>query len=248
MDDTLRLLGLSEKEAQTYQLLLKSTGMTALQIANASGEKRTNVYPILENLTTKGLVLSNDKGVARYTAADPEKLRALLELKQSEYTLAATGLSSALPRLKSQYALTHNRPGVVHMAGKSGFLQLLDDMVHSQTEVLLVASNDVPDETDMLAQFRKRLLQRRENGVITRALFHHNQNEKMIRRIFTERGMELRFVGDMPFSGEVVMYENNVVFTVYKPSIIVTVVTNEAIAQTMRSLFENVWQQADICD
>lgn len=130
------------------------------------------------------------------------------------------------------------------MAGSDGFERLLGDMVRSKTEVLLVASNDIPDD-ETLKLFRQLLIERKNNGVKTRALFHRATYSERIKEEFNERGMEVRFIGDTPFKGEVALYEDNAVFTVYDPSLIVTVLTNKHIADTMRALFEQLWTIAE---
>jgi hypothetical protein len=128
------------------------------------------------------------------------------------------------------------------MPGEQGLLRLLDDMVRSSTEVLLVASDKA--DVEKIGGFKDKLLQRKANSVHTRALAEDHDRERR-RDMYAERGMELRFLGELPYNGEVVIYENNVVFTVYEPSIITTVVTNEHIAQTMRTMFEGLWRQAE---
>lgn len=125
------------------------------------------------------------------------------------------------------------------MAGFEGFERLLLDAVKSKTEILLMASDDVP--TDNMERFRELLHERKNNGVKTRALFHKAHYSDRIRTEFTERGFDVRFLGDTPFKGEIGLYEDNTTFTVYDPSLMTTVITNKHITDTMRTLFENLW-------
>lgn len=245
MEEILLRLGLTDKEAALYLLLLQKPKQTAQQLADQTDIKRTNVYRLLDNLLAEKLIIADTSPVKRFAAAEPQSLQKLLQDRQTELKQTASSLATLMPSFRSQYALSLDKPGVFHMAGTDGFERLLEDMVGSQTEVLLVASDDVPDDEVTLKRFRELLVQRMTNGVTTRALFHHASYSERIRREFTARGMEVRFIGDTPFKGEVVLYEHNTVFTVYDPSLIVTVLTNKHVTDTMRTLFEQLWRVAE---
>ncbi len=245
MDTVLRELGLSELEAAVYLRLLHTPNSTAQQLSQSSKITRTNMYRILDLLLERNLVTADSTPVKRFSAAEPHVLKELLQQEQVRLKDLSRSLNSALPFLSAQYALSRNKPGIIHLSGSEGFEQLLNDMVNSQTEVQLVASNFVPNDLETIKKFRELLLERKKNGVTTRALFHKTSDQASMRKRFTERGITVRFVDTPPFTGEVVIYENNVAFTVYEPSLIVTIVTNPQIAETMRSIFELAWSQSD---
>lgn len=245
MEEQLEQLGLSAKEARIYLVLLENPNQTATQIAQALGEKRTNTYMLLDQLQELKLVeVDAAKPVRVYSAANPTALQQLLQKRIAREQHAAAELQKALPTLRSMYALSTDKPGVVHMAGYDGFKVILEDTIRSSTEVQLIASNDVPNKPDELLEFRKLLVARKNAGVRVRAIFHSNEQNEEFRRLFAERGIELKFLGEQPFRGEVALYEDNVVFTVYEPSIVSTVITNTLIAETMRTVFEQLWEKA----
>jgi sugar-specific transcriptional regulator TrmB len=245
MDEQLQQLGLSAKEARVYLLLLEKPQQSAAGIAKELGEKRANTYMLLEQLAELHLVeVDETKPVRAYSAANPTALQKMLQRRLEREQHAAATLQKALPSLRSMYALASDKPGVVHMAGYDGFKAILDDQIRSSTDILLIASNDVPNKPEELVAFRKLLVARKNAGVRTRAIFHSGDRNDEFRRLFEERGIELRFLGEQPFRGEVALYEDNVVFTVYEPSLVSTVITNALIAETMRTLFEQLWNGA----
>lgn len=244
MEQSLSDLGFNEKEIMLYMSLLKKPKQSAQQLAKQNGIQRTNIYHLLDNLIGEKLVTHEDSPVRLFSVAEPKALRDLLQRKQTSLKQAAGSLSTALPQFVSQYSLALDKPGVVHMTGNDGFEQLLLDMAHSKTEILLVASDYTPQDADILTRFRELQLERKRAGIATRALFHNGNYSDRLRKEFTERGIDTRFIGYTPFSGEVAVYEDNVAFTVYDPSLIVTVITNVHIASTMRLLFEELWQKA----
>jgi sugar-specific transcriptional regulator TrmB len=246
MEDTLIKVGLPPKEARIYMLLLEGGPQNAAELADKAGEKRTNMYMLLDAMVEKGVIrIDSHKPVKVFSAADPSALTRMLQIQQERQQQAAAALKTALPQLRIQYALVADKPGVTHAVGEEGYKILLDDMVRSTTEVLVVASDDIPPNSTVLDELRKRLYKRKEAGVQTRAIFHNDDKRAKHKAEFSERGIELRFLGERPFRGEVVVYEDNVAFTVYEPSLIVTVITNKAIAETMRIMFEELWTRAE---
>jgi sugar-specific transcriptional regulator TrmB len=245
MEEVLLELGLSDKEAALYLQLLEVPHQTANQLADAADIKRTNVYRLLDNLVELGLVRFDENPVRKYTTTSPQALQQLVKDRQQQIKQAASSLATAMPDFRSQYSLSLDKPGVFYMSGPEGFERSLLDAVRSKTEILLIASDDVPDDEATLKRFRELLHERKKMGVKTRALFHHCGYEQRIKKEFEERGMEIRFIGSTPFKGEVAIYEDNAVFGVYDPSIVLTHITNVHIAETMRTLFELLWEKAD---
>lgn len=249
MEEVLTSLGIKSKEAQFYLLLLRQGRMTVLELAEATGEKRTNVYMILDVLLCKELVSVSKAGSKRqYEASPPSSLRKLLEAEHQRQQQVSAALSAVLPELKSQYALANNRPGVVYLTGLDGFKVMLDDMMRSTTEILLVASN-APTDPRIWEILIDSLARRKAQGIATRAIYHqdHRQSDAQLEQKkleFEQRGMEVRFLGEREFKGEMAVYEDNTIFTAYEPALVTTILTSKDITDTTRILFEELWEKA----
>ncbi len=77
-------LGLSEKEAKLYLLLLQIGSSPVSALAKRAAVKRVTVYSVLEGLVERGLVsYQNQAGGRRYNAYDPECLLYLLEKEKA---------------------------------------------------------------------------------------------------------------------------------------------------------------------
>lgn len=246
MEDILKQLGFTEKEAKLYLLLLENGTKTAAELSELSGEKRANTYMLLESLIDKKVIAPNDDAPIRiFSAINPKvSLRRLLNEMEERQRQAQSSLESALPSIAAKYTLSTNQPGITHMVGAEGFMTLLKDMASSTTEVKLIASNRVPSDPEVLKRFRQMLVKRKEAGINTRAIFHQDAQTPTQKELFARRGIEMRVLGEREFEGEVALYENNVAFTVYEPTMMVTVITNPAIADTMNTLFEQLWSKA----
>jgi len=245
MEPLLIELGLSKKETKVYLYLITENSQTAAQIAKDTKESRTNTYMILEQLTAKGLSIADDSTPIRtFTAADPSKLKELLGLQRQQLQQSQVALNSALPQLLSIFSLGSHKPGVVYFQGITGFKLLLEDMTKTKDEVSLIASNIAHENKEAWAVLQKGLAKRKARGIKTKAIFEEGAEHWPTINQTAARGLELRFWGKQPLKGEIVLYDNKVALTVYRPSLIVTVITNEVLAQTFRSLFDGMWQQA----
>jgi transposase-like protein len=245
MEEILQKIGLADNEAKLYLYLLKNPNKTAQQLAKETGIQRTNIYRLLDRLIEYQLISSDDSPVKTFVASAPQNLQVILNNKQTELKQVSASLSALMPVFRAQHSLSLDKPGVLHMANKNGLELLLKDMAHSRTEILLFASDDVPLDQETLASFRQLIYQRKKNGILTRALFHNgNRNEEIINN-FSEMGIFVRFLGSVPFRSDIAIYENNIAFTVYEPSLNVTVITNVHIAGVMRLLFEQLWDSSE---
>ena len=245
MDDTLQQIGLNQKEAEFYLYLLQHGPQTTLQLTKATGEKRTNVYMILDSLIQKGVVAADDSKSSRlFSAQEPSSLQKLLVVEQQRQKQAVAALSAAMPELKSLHALTSDKPGVVHLAGIDGFKSILNDMKTTGSDVLLVGSNEILNQPEIYDVLLKSLHERKALGIHTKAIFELANRPYIDKVAFAERGFEVRFLGKHAYPGEMAIYDNNLLLTTFRPSLINTVVTSDDVATTMRLLFEELWQKA----
>lgn len=84
-EDYLVRLGLSEKEAKLYLLLLRVGPSPVSPLAKRAKMKRVSVYYVLETLIDRGLIrYENQLGGRRYLAYNPECLLDFLEKEKAQ--------------------------------------------------------------------------------------------------------------------------------------------------------------------
>ncbi len=241
MDELFTRFGLSQKEAKAYSILLAKGSLTATQLARESGESRTNSYMILEKLDRASLVvLDETKAVRRYEAADPSNLQKNLLAKQQDLRKTQQALNKTLPELKSLYNLNKFKPGVVYLEGLKGLEIMLDDIAKSQEEALLIPGGLIRGEA--WETLKKGIAKRATQGVRTRALFTEVERTNVDKELHKKQRYEVRYWNGKPYPGEMVIYGNKCVFTAYEPELINTIITNDAIANTLRAVFEGLWR------
>lgn len=141
--DILKNSGLSEKEAQTYEKMLETGPASVGALLKVLPFKRGDMYNIMQGLCAKGLAREELKsGILTYTLEDPEKLPSLILAEQDKTKIALKQATDALPRLKSLYNLSLQRPGVRFYEGDAGIWKTLEDSLTSKTEIYSIGDID----------------------------------------------------------------------------------------------------------
>jgi hypothetical protein len=183
--------------------------------------------------------------VRRYLAADPSVLKSRINRQMQQVKQTHTALQSALPELSSLFNLSQHRPGVTYLEGIEGFKTLLEDNARfKQGTIDLIASSEAPANAETWDLLQRGIAKRAARGVVTRGLFYIREDKRPLIQDFAGKNYEIRFWGQTPLPGEIVIYGNKVAFTVYQPSLVVTIMTNEVMAGTFRVIFEQLWQTA----
>ncbi|MFH1280829.1 MAG: helix-turn-helix domain-containing protein [Candidatus Beckwithbacteria bacterium] len=131
----LNLLGLSDKQAEIYLLLLKQGLTSLLELSRLSLINRTTIYRIIEDLKKINLVeeVLDDRG-AKVKAVKPENLQLLLAQKETELSV----LKNNLPDLISDLSAIKDQPSpstqVVYFRGQNGLKQLLWNVLKAKKE------------------------------------------------------------------------------------------------------------------
>jgi sugar-specific transcriptional regulator TrmB len=131
-NESLRQLGLEDRQITIYQALLRLGPASIRDVAEESGVNRGSTYETLKQLVTKGIVSYFPKGKRRvFQAEDPERLLSLGESKQLALSAAMEQLrKEVIPTLK--LTQTKFSPGNVRFyEGDDGVELALRDILDS---------------------------------------------------------------------------------------------------------------------
>ncbi|MGI9028300.1 MAG: TrmB family transcriptional regulator [Candidatus Saccharimonadales bacterium] len=245
MEQALLQLGLNAKEVRFYLFLLTEGHKTGSELAKDLKENRTNTYMVLNKLGGEGVVEFDDSSpVRRYQASDPENLKTLVVVRQQQLRQAHSSLTSVLPELNSLFNLNQHKPGVIYFEGLSGYQAFQEDIARSDPPIDVFASNVVPENKEAWKALQKAVQKRAARGTAARIIFHNDAKKWLDLKQFQANGYEVRFWGEQPLAGEIVIYGNKLGLTTYQPQLITTVITNDVIAATFRAIFDQLWQSA----
>lgn len=235
----LRKIGLTESQAKGYLMLVKEGALTPVHLAEKTGETRTNAYAICERLTSLGLVKQIDSKKSSYQATSPTKLKQLLISKQKEIKETADELTGILPGLLSQFRLSNDQPGVLHLEGIESLKLIYDDIIKTgETLMILPAASD-RDDSETASMIDSQIKRQRAAGIKTQAVVRPEVFDQ-----FKSNEDELFEVHSVPFDSleaQIMIFGPNVVFTTYKTGFVSTIITSPLVAQTFKQLFLALW-------
>jgi sugar-specific transcriptional regulator TrmB len=254
----LEKIGLSEKEALIYEVLLETGGAYPSAISHSTKLNRSTVYKILTSLSIKGIVNEVEKGKKLfYQIEKPEQLlkytKQRAELAKDSFRLA----EDLLPLLEDAYARTPNKPKVRFFQDVNGLISILDDHLSTgiKYEMLGFANTTGIEEIIPADYFKKFVKEKERQGITTRGIVPDSQWDKSFNdRIYKnakKKGVMpvLRHIPaeSFPFNGEIIIYGNSKVsfFNFESRDRMLGVIIEDVwIHRAMRMIFELAWKGA----
>ncbi len=126
----LQAAGLTPTETRCYETLLSVEDYKPSELASIVHETRTNCYKILDKLVGYGLVERFKKGkILHYRAGNPTRLLELARERRIAQEHAERDLELHVQDLITDYAKTHEQPGVRYFTGRDGIKEIYADQV-----------------------------------------------------------------------------------------------------------------------
>jgi sugar-specific transcriptional regulator TrmB len=123
IEKTLMSLGISQKEAKIYLILLRNGESSASEIGELSKLNRITCYTLLKNLQLKGIVNNTiQSGMQYFEAVSPNIIINIIENKKQRF-------KSILPLLKEKEKIIKTKTEVSIFEGKKGILNALEIII-----------------------------------------------------------------------------------------------------------------------
>jgi len=235
--DVLTDLGLSETEARMYIAMLNLGPSSVQNIAKRAEVSRTAAYDLIEELRTKGLASSFQKGKKMFfSAEDPGQLESYFKTRIETMKGTLGTLNRLVPELRVMHG--NERPRVRFYSGEEGVHALFRDVESLKLDELLELADDEAvygtiDE-EMLLELRE-LENFKKLKIRSLGRFEpRNLKDKTEARVLKTK--------DREFHGNVWIYKNRVAFVSLFGEVEVVIIENDIFAQTMRVLFEQAWE------
>ncbi len=240
---SLKNLGLNEKEARVYIALLQTGQSTAYRVAKHSGLKKPTAYVILDDLIDKGIVSKVPRAkIMQYNAISPEDLFSTYKSR------LANAETEALPELKAlSRGRMKNKVKVSYYEGLEGiremYNKLCKTMAGKEYTGFFAHEKDTPPELlkffdELNEKIRKQNIRRR--GITVK----HKSLKKYLNKDFQKKyQLNLRA---LPAN----VYDSNISIEIYKNYTQIfshrylqgILIDNPDIARTIKQIFEIVWK------
>jgi HTH-type transcriptional regulator, sugar sensing transcriptional regulator len=245
-ENALTKLGLSDKEARVYLANLELGAATIQQIAQRAGVKRATTYVMVESLIDRGLLSTFVKGKKTLFAAEsPNRLTSFIESELSDLQTKQKLLQDLLPELLQHAIRGGDRPRISYHEGTDGLKFIHEDILSTGgTRLDNLVSLDDSLKVDVspieVEKFREALSKK---GVDVRILYSSQGKSIDLPEVVKGKWQSRRLnrPGET-LHGEITVYGDKVAAFSYKDKIFGTVIESNEIAETMRVLFNIVWE------
>ncbi len=238
--------GLTKPQAAVYLTLMETGAMTPAEIAEATGETRTNVYALLGKLEKMNLVRSMGERPARYQAENPANLEVLAERRRKIITKHEQELKGGMSALLDLFYAHNEAPGSRTLTGREGIKEVHRDVIKTGETVHLIRTPFDSKYKDLIKLHRE---QRASKGIRTIALTPATEHAKKYatdetdEKYLLERTMIPLDAYQSPV--EILIYGKKVTLISYGEEEIATVITSPLIAAAFREIFfmlRDYWQ------
>ena len=241
--------GLTENEAQVYEILLADGQSTAGKLHKKAPFKRGLIYKILDELVEKRLInkVEMPGKVTVFRVEHPQKISDLLDAEQQKIRHYKKSLEELMPRLVSNYNLAFNKPGIRFFEGLDGVKKVLDDTLINNLQRKILTFSDVAGYMKYLKEWNENYYapRRKKFGIHEKVIIpNHPDAIEYMKGYKASEFTDILFVDHKlyPFSTEVNIYENKVSFVTFSEKAhIGVIVENKEIVDTLTSVFNFTW-------
>lgn len=245
----LETIGLTRKEANLYELLLKLGETPANEVIKQSKLKRATAYKTLYSLEKKGLVKKDEsKNIIRFRPESPDKLMNFADQRHEEFDRAREDLRTMIPKLTSDFTLSVEKPIVRFYEGKEGIIKANLEILAEKQEILAYVYVDESVDDQMEDFWKKYYKQRVRDKIYVRSITPDNRSGKEYKKRDKD---QLRTTYLVPQEQFPMKIEKNIVgnkvafFSQESGKLIATIIENKLIADTERAIFELAWKEAE---
>ena len=237
--ETLKNLGLENKEIEAYLALLELGEASVLEIAKKSGVKRPTAYLVLNSLESKGFVSRAVRGKKTYFLPQhPKKLITEAELRLKE-------LNEVVPQLESMLQKASGRPRIMIYEGKDALDRADDEIFVIKGEVLWMGTPKL-SKNILPRTFKKFEYATLSKDFNTRELIDESEESRQYANEISRPFREVKFIPKeyLPFEVDLCIFGNRTLITSVKKEYFTVAIESEEISRAFRILFEAMWRLA----
>ena len=235
--NTLKSLGLSEQEAQTYLALLRLNGCKASQIAKEIGVKRTTIYAILKSLAQKGIItVFFRKNQRFYYAKKPQQVAHLFENKIKQF-------EGIIPVLESLEKKQTQAMGLrfIETAGElqEFYNEILEEYKNKEYHIIGNAQSWQNVSPEYFIEYRQR---RADANIKTKLLISADSKEFSPKEKSLLR--QVKFLPDKySFKSTIDIFKDKILIVSPDMAALAVVIAIPAMVDVFQSMFDIMWEQ-----
>lgn len=238
----LRKAGLTESQAKGYLALIEHGKLTPAELADKTGESRTNGYMICEKLESLGLASKKSGNKAHYSPNHPSALETLAERRRKVLVRNELEVKQSLSPLIDMFYSFREEPSTRVLQGLDGIKTVYDDTLRVNDKAIYFLRS-VADGPTLGDEYFKTYRQRRTDaGIDTYALTpmttvshqHVISGDDVKMRVHRTPLPAAAYTAPV----EIDVYGNKVALINFGETQMATIITSPPIAEAMRQLFQ----------
>lgn len=237
-------IGLSDKEILVYLELLREEKSSVLDLSKKTNILRTSVYPILDNLSEKGLVSEIKVGKKVYFQAEaPERIGSYIESQKIKLEEQSQLANDYIPQLKSLSRQTGEKPIVKVYEGREGIFKANEESfgygkLDKDDTAYFIYPFDLLENLFSEQEIKKSRLQRTSRQIKSETIYTYSKGE----RPASENSIRLKLDEQKyPIKCDVSIFKDVVRINTLSKSLSSLIIKSQDIADTLKSLFKAVF-------
>jgi len=227
--------GLSDKEANTYLVCLKTGQATANRIAELTNSARSTTYDVLERLKSLGLITTCviDNKI-HFIANTPDVL--LTSLNERKHII-----EGILPSLNEIYKKVEDKPYAEVFQGKVAIVKILDEILDTAKTLKVIGSqgNALEKIGYHPEKFRMKRLNRK---IMIRQILEVSKESRQVK---SDKYTEVRFLKSLNESKEAVfIFDDCVYHLILQYEISAIKIRSKDHTRSMEIMFDELWRRA----
>lgn len=244
----LKSLGLSDAEIKIYLALTSRGALTANELTKVAHLKRPTAYYALNSLKRHGLVKTGTApGVERFQAEPPQRLEAVVAVREKELAALADEVRGIIPELAKGKSVESGLPAVSFYEGEEAMKQAIMETLYCRNrhiDSLTPADNFF---WQVGQSFSGGYIDERVNRKITtRNLWEASLSPEIMARSY-EGISEVRLLPKAmigKFKSAIFLYDDCVMYISSKESNYVLVVKSVEHHELMKAIYDTIWSTA----
>lgn len=239
--NALQQFGLTEEEAQMYEMLLRLGDVPLADAIRASGAHPQTVYRLVSRLEAKGLVITTTQKHRKYVRAEDPKILEQMERQKLEELRTALPALLALQKAPKE-ALVRVARG--NEAVQSLRLRGIEELRSGETYSIIGGSGDRFYE--VMGQRYEEVEKRRIRKKIRRKLLTFESQRKLLRTHERFRAYStFRFLPQhFPVPASTNIFHDTVAIIIWAKTPIVITIESPEVAASYRHYFTVLWRMA----
>ncbi len=237
----LRQIGLSQKEAEVYETLLKIGESPVADLIKATNDHPQIIYRALDGLNAIGLIITTYRRHRRYVRAeDPKVLEKIEESKLKEIRKIIPDLAAL--QKNSSDAIVRISKG--NEALRSLRIRAYDELAKDEVYYVIGASGDRYYEImgDLQTENERKRIKK---GVIKRMISFKSQKELLEQQNKYSHLTEYRYLAEeFSVPSTTIIFNETAAIIIWNPEPIVITIESPEVAESYRHYFESLWQIA----